>query len=61
LSRDEGKTWPIARVLYPGSFSYSCLASLPDGSVACLFEIDGTKKISIARFTLDWLEQRSDK
>ncbi len=55
LSRDQGKTWPVARVLYPGSFAYSCLASMPDGSVACLFERDGTKKISFARFTLDWL------
>ncbi len=58
LSRDEGKTWPVSRVLYPGSFAYSCLASLPDGSAACLFERDGTRKISFARFTLDWLEGR---
>jgi sialidase-1 len=58
LSRDEGKTWPAARVLYPGSFAYSCLASLPDGSAACLFERDGTKKITFARFTLDWVEGR---
>jgi sialidase-1 len=56
LSRDEGKTWPAARVLYAGSFAYSCLASLPDGSVACLFERDDAKKISIARFTVNWVE-----
>jgi sialidase-1 len=56
LSHDEGKTWPVARVLYHGSFAYSCLASLPDGSVACVFERDGTKKISFARFTLKWIE-----
>jgi sialidase-1 len=56
LSRDEGKTWPVARVLYPGGFAYSCLASLPDGSVACLFERDGTSKISVARFTVGWIE-----
>lgn len=41
LSRDEGQTWPVSRVLYPAGFAYSCLASLPDGSVACLFERDG--------------------
>ena len=56
LSRDQGKTWPVSRVLYPGSFAYSCLASLPDGSVGCLFERDGYKKTSFARFTLDWIE-----
>jgi len=56
LSRDQGKTWPVSRVLYPGSFAYSCLASLPDGSVGCLFERDGYRKISFARFTVDWIE-----
>jgi sialidase-1 len=59
LSRDEGKTWPAARVLYAGSFAYSCLASLPDGSVACLFERDHTKKISIVRFTVNWVEGKA--
>jgi hypothetical protein len=56
LSRDQGKSWPVARVLYPGSFAYSCLATLPDGAgVGCLFERDGTTKISLARFTQEWL------
>jgi sialidase-1 len=56
LSRDEGKSWPVSRVLYPGSFGYSCLASLPNGQVGCLFERDGMKKISMERFTIDWVE-----
>jgi sialidase-1 len=55
LSRDEGKTWPASRVLYPGGFAYNCLASLPDDSVGCLFERDGYKTIAFTRFTLDWL------
>jgi sialidase-1 len=58
LSRDEGKTWPVSRVLYAGGFAYSCLASLPDDSVGCLFERDGYKAISFARFTVDWVEGR---
>ncbi|MDB6035050.1 MAG: sialidase, partial [Verrucomicrobiales bacterium] len=41
LSRDEGKTWPVSRVLYPGSFAYSCLTNLPGGTIGCLFERDG--------------------
>ena len=61
LSRDEGKTWPVSRVLYPGGFAYSCLASLPDGSVGCLFERDGTKKISFARFSVNWIEGKADQ
>ncbi len=56
LSRDEGKTWPASRVLYPGGFAYSCLASLPDGAIGCLFERDGYKAISLARFTVGWIE-----
>lgn len=58
LSRDEGKTWPMSRVLYPGGFAYSCLTTVPDGSVACLFERDGYQAISLARFTVDWIESQ---
>ena len=58
LSRDEGKTWPVSRVLHPGGFAYSCLASLPDGSVGCLFERDGYKTLSFARFTVGWVESK---
>ncbi len=59
LSRDQGKTWPVSRVLYPGGFAYSCLASLPDGAVGCLFERDGTMKISFARFSVNWIEAKA--
>ncbi|WP_406696270.1 sialidase family protein [Singulisphaera sp. Ch08] len=55
LSDDEGVSWPVHRVLCKGSFGYSCLTSLPDGSVGCLYEADGAKRIVFARFTLDWL------
>ena len=55
LSRDDGQTWPASRVLYPGGFAYSCLASLADGSIGCLFERDGYKTITFARFTVEWL------
>jgi sialidase-1 len=55
LSRDEGRSWPVARVVHSGGFGYSCLASLPDGSVVCLFERDSSKKISVVRFTLEWV------
>ena len=58
LSRDDGKTWPASRVLHPGGFAYSCLTSLPDGSVGCLFERDGYKTITFARFSVDWVEGR---
>ena len=59
LSLDEGATWPVARTLYPGSFAYSCLTVLPDGTIGCLFEADDYQRIAFARFSLDWLTNSS--
>jgi len=58
LSYDEGKTWPVARLLYGGPSAYSCLTVLPDADIACLYEAGKShpyEKIVFARFTLDWL------
>lgn len=60
LSYDEGKTWPVKRVLCKGKFAYSCLTALPDGAIGCLYEAEGTSKIVFARFTLDWLTEGRD-
>jgi len=57
LSRDEGQTWPVKKVLWPGSFAYSVLTRLPDGTLGCLFETDGTDRIVFARFSLAWLTE----
>lgn len=61
LSVDEGKTWPVSRVLCKGQFAYSCLTSLPDGTIGCLYEAEGTSRIVFARFTLDWLTRGQDQ
>ena len=61
VSRDDGKTWPLARTLYEGPSAYSCLAVLPDKSIGCLYECGRTnayEKITFARFPLGWLEGR---
>jgi sialidase-1 len=55
LSTDDGKTWPVRRVLYPGSFAYSVLTRFDDGTVGCLFEADNYGRIVFARFPLEWL------
>lgn len=55
LSRDDGRTWPAKKVLFPGSFAYSVLTQLPDGTVGCLFETDDANRIVFARFSLRWL------
>ncbi len=60
LSTDEGKTWAHARVLHDGPAAYSCLAALPDGTIACLYE-RGDKgpyeTITFARFSREWLTE----
>jgi sialidase-1 len=58
LSEDGGATWPHARVLHPGPAAYSCLAVLPGGDVACLYEAGEEhpyEAIVYARFSLAWL------
>jgi len=58
LSYDEGRTWPVRRLLWEGPAAYSALAVLPDGRAACLFEA-GEKhpyeRITFACFDHDWL------
>ena len=59
LSRDDGRTWPIARILHPGPAAYSCLAALPNSDVGCLYERGSAnpyETITFARFDLVWLE-----
>ncbi len=63
LSYDEGKTWPVSRLLWKGPAAYSNLVVLPDHTIGCLYE-RGKKspyeKIAFARFTLDWLASGKD-
>jgi sialidase-1 len=61
LSYDEGKSWPVSRTVYPGSFAYSCLTTLPDGTIGLLYERDDYGKITFARFDLAWLTNGRDR
>lgn len=58
LSRDEGKTWAVAKELNAGPSAYSCLTVLPSGEIGCLYE-RGDKNpyqtITFARFPRAWL------
>jgi sialidase-1 len=57
LSRDEGRTWPVAKRLREGDSQYSCLAKLPDGSIGCLYDcwVDGNYRLFFVRFSESWL------
>jgi sialidase-1 len=68
LSYDEGKTWPVFRVLEPGFSGYSDLAVGPTGTIYCFYErgstdgkdIYATKYLTVARFNLEWLSDGKD-
>ncbi|MHC4573658.1 MAG: sialidase family protein [Planctomycetota bacterium] len=63
LSYDEGETWPVSKLIYAGPSAYSCLAVLPDGHIACLYEAGQEhpyETITFARFTLEWLTDGKD-
>jgi sialidase-1 len=55
LSHDDGKTWPLKRVLYSGPFAYSVLTRFTNGTVGCLFEADNYARIAFARFPVEWI------
>jgi sialidase-1 len=67
LSYDEGRSWPIQKVLEPGIAGYSDLAVGTDGSVYCLYERGGlggnhyhTRDVTVAKFSLQWLTDGRD-
>ncbi len=60
FSYDEGKTWPVQRLLHKGSAAYSNLVVLPDGKIGVLYEKDGYRKITLATFPLGWLETKKE-
>ncbi len=68
LSYDEGRTWPVRRVLDPGTSGYSDLATGPDGTIYCLYERGSTdvrdhfatRALALARFNLEWLSSGKD-
>jgi sialidase-1 len=61
LSADDGRTWPLARVLEEGPAGYSDLAVLADGTVLCLYEAEivsgmwDDRFVRLARFDRAWL------
>ena len=64
LSYDEGRTWPVGKVLWAGPAAYSSLAVLDDGTILCLYErgLKGAyENITLARVTLEWLADGKDR
>lgn len=69
LSYDEGRTWPVHKVLESGPSAYSDLAvDRATGTIYCLFERGAVvgksasrpAQVVVARFTLAWLTNGED-
>ncbi len=60
LSYDEGKSWPVRKLVVPGSFGYSNMDALTDDTVLMIHENAIGTIVSMTRFTLDWLTDRHD-
>lgn len=63
LSRDEGRSWPVARVVDPSFAGYSDLAATADGWIYLLYERGFSEQtrfrvaaLTLVRFNLAWLE-----
>ena len=59
LSRDDGQSWPVSRVLYDGPSAYSSLVVLRDGTIGALYERgerSAYERLTFARLRLEWLE-----
>ncbi|MDE2715586.1 MAG: sialidase family protein [Chloroflexota bacterium] len=58
-SLDDGRTWPVERLILEGPTAYSSLARLHDGSVGLLYEAGSEgpyEAIQLARFSIGWLD-----
>ncbi|MBM3801005.1 MAG: exo-alpha-sialidase [Acidimicrobiia bacterium] len=63
LSYDEGRSWPVAKLLNAGPSGYSDLAILNDMTIGCLYERGEQRvyqKLTFARFNLAWLTDGKD-
>ncbi|RYX84114.1 hypothetical protein EON83_11420 [bacterium] len=60
VSYDDGKTWPVHKLLEPGMFGYSNLVQFPDGTLGCLYEANDYNNIVFKTFSLQWLTDGAD-
>ncbi|MEW5977457.1 MAG: sialidase family protein [Acidobacteriota bacterium] len=68
LSYDEGKTWPVAKLLKKGTGAYSSMTVFPDGTIGIIYEtgndyggiVEYYGKLAFARFNLEWLTDEKD-
>ena len=63
LSRNEGKSWSVSKVVHEGPSAYSNLIELKGNTVGLLYErgnAEQYERITFARFPLGWLTERQE-
>ncbi len=55
VSLDDGKTWPVKRLVRNGESAYSDLVQQGDGFIGLLYEQGNNGSIHYAQFNVDWL------
>lgn len=63
LSYDDGRTWPVSKLLDSGGAGYSDMAVGPDGTIYLAYERSVNRysdQIAVARFGLEWLTEGED-
>jgi sialidase-1 len=58
LSHNDGKSWPVSKLVEAGPAAYSSLARLPDARIGIVYESGNYKQITFAAFDLGWLSPR---
>lgn len=58
-SFDDGRTWPVSRLITAQPAAYSCLAALPDGRIGLLYETGAKNPYAELRFTTFALDSLS--
>lgn len=66
ISRDEGQTWPVSKLIEDGPSMYSDIAVTQRGTILCFYGRSGDSqgvaafaggRLTLARFNLEWLQQ----
>lgn len=52
-----GDKWEHSRLVTPGFFAYSCLASLPGENIGLLYESSEYREIVFVSFSADWIRE----
>jgi sialidase-1 len=55
LSCDDGRTWPVSKIVEEGPAMYSVMARLKDGTFGLLYESGTARGLTFVRFDLAWI------